>query len=166
MTKNRVYCIKHNMKEVIKFNSYYEGLLQNLYAASDGCFVAFMQFFYQYNQSHAFEPDFCECFKFLYEKELQNCEILCDLLLLLGGDNKFYSSSRKFLSGYNVDYVKTFAKMFVCDIELLEVSVIQTKNLIAKIDEKQVKSSLLTILSNKKEELKMLKETYFKNNIV
>lgn len=155
------------MKEtLLKVNSYYEGLIQNFYAGAKGCFSAFMHFFYQYNQSVVFASQYSDSLKNLYEKELENCNILCELLLRMGGDNKFYSSSRKFLSGYNVDYVKNFDKIFLYDIELLEINVIEVKSMIAKIDNKIIKEKLKIVLENKKESLKNLKENYFKNNLI
>lgn len=154
------------MKDLIKVNSYYEGLIQNLYAGSQGCFVAFMQFFYQYNQSVAFKKELSCCFETLYKNELENCKILCKLLLKMGGDNKYFSSGRKFLSGYNVDYLKSFVKMFSENIEFLEINIIEIKNLIEKIENRQIKNGLKIILENKKNSLKILKENYFKNNLM
>ena len=76
------------MKEnIIKVNSYYEGLIQNFYAGAKGCFSAFMHFFYQYNQSVVYGAEYSDCFKLLYETELENCKILSELLLMMGGDN-------------------------------------------------------------------------------
>ena len=155
------------MKEpFLKVNSYYEGLIQNFYAGAKGCFSAFMHFFYQFNQSVIFANQYSECFKTLYENELENCTILCELLLRMGGDNKFYSSSRKFLSGYNVDYVKNFDKIFLYDIELLEINVIEVKSMIAKIENKVIREKLKIVLENKKESLRILKKKYFKNNLI
>lgn len=154
------------MKGLIKINSYYEGLIQNLYAGCQGCFVAFMQFFYQHNQSIVFEPKLSDCLKILYEKELENCKLLSELLLKMGGDNKYFSSGRKFLSGYNVDYVKNFSKIFSSDIEFLEINIIEIKNLIQKIDNTKIKIQLKIVLENKKNSLKILKEQFFKNNII
>lgn len=154
------------MKDSIKPNSYYEGLLQNLYAGSQGCFVAFMQFFYQYNQSVIEKKELCDCFEKLYENELNNCQILSQLLIKIGGDNKYFSSARKFLSGYNVDYLKNFSKIFSFDIEFLEINIIEIKNLIEKIEDKKIKFQLKIILENKKESLKILKEQFFKLNLI
>jgi len=153
-------------KDIFKTNSYYEGLVQNLYAGSKGCFSTFMHFFYQYNLSVVFDSYLAECFKKLYEIELENCEILARLLLQMGGDNKYYSSSRKFLSGNNVDYIKNFQKIFVLDIELLEIGVLEVKSLIAKIENFSIKQNLNIVLENKKKSLKILKENYFRNNLI
>lgn len=155
------------MKEkMLKVNSYYEGLIQNLYAGVNGCFPAFMQFFYQYNQAVVFNPDMAECFESLYKVELENCNILCEIILKMGGDNKYYSSSRKYLSGFNVDYIKNFQKIFLADIEILEISILDVKSLIGKIENIEIRKSLEIVLKNKKMMLKKLKEKYFKNNLI
>lgn len=154
------------MGEILKVNSYYEGLLQNLFGGAKGCFSNFMNFFYQYNQILQFAPENCNCMQFLFKKELENCEILSQLLIKIGGDNRFYSSSRKYLSGYNVDYCKSVSKMFISDVELLEIGVIETKNAIQKIENAVIKKELKKILENKKQELKFLKETFFRNNLL
>lgn len=150
------------MKDFFKTNSYYEGLIQNLLGGSKGCFSVFMHFFYQYNQSRVFFDDWAPCFKTLFEKELENCQILSELILKLGGDNKYFSSSRKFLSGNNIEYLKNSSKIFLLDVELLEIGVLETKSLINKIEDGDIRFFLNMILKNKKQELKILKENYFK----
>ena len=152
--------------DILKVNSYYEGLIQNLFAGAKGCFSAFMHFFYQYNQCSVYFHDFGECFSKLYKTELENCEILSQVLIKMGGDNKYYSSARKFLSGYNVDYVKNLSKMFLSDIEMLEVNIIEIKSVILKVEDKKIRDVLKKVLDNKKMELRFLKEIYFKNNLI
>lgn len=152
--------------ELYSENSYYQGLIQNFYSGKNGCFSAFMTFFYQYNQSVVFAESYSNTFQSLYKIELENCEILSKILLKMGGDNKFYSSGRKFLSGYDIDYSKGFAQMFLNDIELLEVSVIEIKNIILKIENLSTRSDLGVILKNKKQELKILRENYLKNSMI
>ncbi len=147
-----------------KTNSYYEGLIQNLYGGSKGSFVLFMQFFYQYNQMLVFNERFCDCFEKLYKNELKNCQILSKILLKIGGDNKYYSSSRKFLSGYNVEYIKSLHEIFSEDIELLEISIIEAKNIFEKVENLHIRQDLKIVIENKKNSLKMLKENYFKMN--
>lgn len=153
-------------EEIFKVNSYYEGLIQNLYAGTNGCFSAFMQFFYQYNQSVVYAEEHKQCFFELYQLELENCSILSELIIKMGGDNKYYSSSRKFLSGYNIDYIKNFSKIFLADIEILEINIIEIKSIISKIENIKIKNKLKQILNNKRNSLKILKENYFKNNLI
>ena len=102
----------------------------------------------------------------LYQLELENCSILSELIIKMGGDNKYYSSSRKFLSGYNVDYIKNFSKIFLADIEVLEINIIEIKSIISKIENIKIKNKLKQILNNKKNALKILKENYFKNHMI
>ncbi len=148
------------------YNSYYEGLLQNLYAGTKGCFSSFMCFFYQYNQSVVFAPEHSDCFYKIYNLELENCKMISELILRMGGDNKYYSSARKFLSGSNVSYIKDFTKIYLSDIELLEISMIEIKNIYGKVENFKIKDKLKKVLENKKNELKILKENYFKNNLI
>ena len=151
-------------QNLYKTNSYYEGLIQNLFGGAKGSFALFMHFFYQYNQSAIFAIDYIDCFKQLYLLELKNCEILSQIILKMGGDNKYYSSQRKYLSGNNVDYVKNIERILVTDIEFLEISVLEVKSIINKIDNFEIKRELQFVLDNKKKLLKMLKVIFFKIN--
>ncbi|MGN1201603.1 MAG: hypothetical protein ACI4R8_05075 [Candidatus Caccovivens sp.] len=153
-------------EDFIKVNSYYEGLLQNLYAGTKGCFATFMCFFYQFNQSVVFSQNNSDCFSEIYQLELKNCVLISELILRIGGDNKYYSSSRKFLTGQNVDYIKDFTKIYLFDIELLEIGIIEVKNIYAKVENKKIKETLKKVLENKRKELKILKENYFKNHLL
>ncbi len=152
--------------EFYKENSYYQGLLQNFYGGKSGCFCAFMTFFYQYEQSLIFNENLSVMFEKLYNVELENCVILSKILLKTGSDNKFFSSGRKFLSGYDVDYTKNFSQMFLNDIELLEVGVVEAKSIILKIENLNTRAELKKILENKKKELKILRENYLKLNLI
>lgn len=147
-------------------NSYYQGMIQNLYGGTKGCFVCFMQFFYQFEQVLVKNSDFCTCFEKLYQKELQNCQILSQILLEMGGENKFYSSGKKFLSASAVDYQQDVERMFASDIELFEINIIDLKNIINKVDDLNLKNKLKQILKNKKESLTFLKEFYFKKYLI
>ncbi len=102
----------------------------------------------------------------MYQKELENCQILSTLLQQLGGDNKFYSSSKKFLSAHSLNYSKDIKRVFLNDIELLEINIIDVKSILSKIENPAVKDNLKIILENKKQNLKLLKENFFKNNLI
>ena len=121
-----------------------------------------MQFFYQHNQARIFNEQLVPCFEEIYLLELENCKILSEIILKIGGDNKYFSAARKFLSGASVDYCKSFQNIFLSDIEMLECSILEVKSVIGKIEVFRIKELLNTILDNKKNELKKLKENYFK----
>ena len=145
-------------------NSYYEGLIQNYFCGADGCFVVYMQFFYQLNQVAVYNVGLVQVFRELCAIEIENCEKIAQLLIRMGGDNKYYSSVKRFLSGYNVDYVKTLPQMLASDIEILECNVIELKNIISKIENSQIKNVLKIVLENKKKELRMARESLIKCN--
>ena len=52
------------------------------------------------------------------------------------------------------------------DIETLETHVIELKNLISKIENLQIREKLKKILSNKQQNLRKIRENYFKNNLI
>lgn len=150
-------------------NSYYEGLLQDLFCGNDGFFTIFLHFFYQFNQFLVYNNNFSSIFKFVYMKELENCEVVSNLLVLMGGDAKFYSSNKKFISGSGIDYVKNLKSAFELDIELVEKSLIDVKNALVKIDNTKIKEKLRIVIKNKEEELDKLKNGFvemlnFQNN--
>ena len=141
-------------------NSYYEGLLQDLFCGNDGFFTIFLHFFYQFNQFLVYNNNFSSIFKFVYMKELENCEVVSNLLVLMGGDAKFYSSNKKFISGSGIDYVKNLKSAFELDIELVEKSLIDVKNALVKIDNAKIKEKLRIVIKNKEEELDKLKNGF------
>lgn len=150
-------------------NSYYEGLLQDLFCGNDGFFTIFLHFYYQFNQFFVYNNNFSSIFKFVYMKELENCEVVSNLLVLMGGDAKFYSSNKKFISGSGIDYVKNLKSAFELDIELVEKSLIDVKNALVKIDNTKIKEKLRIVIKNKEEELDKLKNGFvemlnFQNN--
>lgn len=154
------------MTNLIKKNSYYEGLLQDFLAASDGCFCLFMTFFYQYNQVSEYKKEFEELFETLYQTELENSRIISQMIIEMGGDAKFYSHSKKFLCCHSVDYNKGVTQIFLDDIEKMEVSIIQNKSLINKIDDRKIKEKLNSVLKNKQICLKNLRENHLKNCLI
>ena len=156
----------HNIvKKDFESNSYYMGLIQNLYSGANGCVFALLQFLYQLNLRQNF-PQFEGCFLALFENEFENCRLLGDMLFEMHADPQFFSSSRRYLNAHSINYVKDLDKIFLSDIEFLEINIIDLKSTILKIENENLKGKLKKILENKKKSLKFLKENYFKNQIV
>ena len=147
-------------KKFISYNSYYEGLLQDLFCGNDGLFSLFLHFFYQYNNIFVFNNNFSNKFQTLYKLELESCEKVCQLIFYMGGDAKYYSSTKKYISGMNIDYMKNLKSTLELDIELVEKSTIDIKNTMAKIENKEIKKQLNEILKIKTVEEKILKDIY------
>lgn len=141
-------------------NSYYEGLLQDLFCGNDGFFTIFMHFLYQNNQIFVFYPSFSKDFEKLVSLELESCNTLSRVINEMGGDSKYYSSSKKYIFG-KIDYVKNLESIVDLDLELVEKSLIDTKNVLSKVDNHKIKNQLENILSIKKEEEKILKNIKF-----
>ena len=156
----RCFIVK-TMRAMLK-NSYYEGLLQDLFCGKDGFFPVFLHFFYQKNQIFVFYPDFYEDFSKLSLLEQQTSEKVCELLILLQGDAKYYSSNKQFFSGSGIDYVKKLDAILNYDIELVEKNIIDLKNAYSKIENADIRAGLSEIISVKKEELDILKNCYIK----
>lgn len=144
----------------IKQNSYYQGLLQNLYASSDGELYSFMQFTYQSFMLSPFGVAEGNVFASLAEEELLHAKQLAEGIILLGGDPIFCGTQGKWLGGRAVDYVKGLRQMLDLNIEHKEKSIIDYKTTILKIDEPQIKSMLTSILSQEESHLYKLKEIY------
>lgn len=147
------------MKIFLK-NSYYEGLLQDLFGEKDGFFTIFMHFLYQKNQIFVNYPDFASDFEELLSLELKSCEKTSELIIGLGGDAKFYSSNKKYISGSGVDYVKNLRSILELDIELVEKAIIDIKNAYSKIENASIRASLNEILILKNDQLNILKNCF------
>lgn len=141
-------------------NSYYEGLLQDLFCGKDGFFTIFMHFFYQKNQIFINYPDFYNSFCDLLSIELTVCERVSKVIIELGGDAKFYSSAKKYISGSGVDYIKNLASMLELDIELIEKNIIDLKSVYSKVENGNIRASLNEILVLKNEEINILKNCF------
>lgn len=142
-------------------NSYYEGLLQDLFCEKDGFFAVFLHFLYQFNQIFVFYPNFKSDFEKLYMLELESCNLISRLINEIGGDAKFYSSNKKIFCG-NIDYLKHLPHIVDMDIELVEKSLIDLKNALYKIDNILIKTELRKILPLKEKEEKILKDLKIK----
>lgn len=157
--KKERFFISEKVSKFLK-NSYYEGLLQDLFCEKDGFFSIFLHFFYQKNQISKFYPNFLEDFAGLLNLEEKACAKVSELIIELGGDAKFYSANRKFFSTSGLDYVKNLASILEMDIELVEKSVIDIRSAYAKIENANIRASLNEILIWKNEELKILKDCF------
>lgn len=144
----------------LKPNSYYQGLLQNLYSGVDGEICAVLQYAYFSFNLSTFGNEHAKLFSELVEDELLHAKKLAELIIMLGGDPIFASTQGKWLSGRSVDYIKSVKQMFMLAIELKEKLIIDYKSAIIKIDEMTIKRALEGILHEEESHLIMLKNVY------
>lgn len=130
----------------IRHNSYYLGIIQNLYCSSESEIISFLQFEYQKNLLLPFGNDFARVFGAIAEDDLFHSGLLAEIIISLGGNPVYCDNQGKWLGGRKIDYVKNIKQMLDVDIELKEKMIIDYKNAISKIDDNNIKKMLIMIV--------------------
>ena len=125
-------------KLIIKPNGYYAGIVTNLYSGNEGEVLTFMQELYQANIVFPFEKEQYTFLKKLYEDDLIHTTRLSEILVLMGTDPKYLKINNTWLSGKNIDYVKSFKQILYTNLELKEKTIIDYKTAISKIDDNNI----------------------------
>ena len=141
----------------IKHNSYYLGLIQNLYCSSESELVCFLQFEYQKNLLLPFGNDYARVFGQMAEDDLFHSELLSETIISLGGNPVYCSCQGKWLGGRQIDYVKGIKQMLELDIELKEKLIIDYKSATSKIDDMKIKKLLGMIVAEEETACQKLK---------
>lgn len=125
-------------KLIIKPNGYYEGIVKNLYGGTEGEVLTFLQESYQANLVFPFEKDQYEFLNHLAKDDQEHFKRLAQILVVMGGDPKYITAQNIWISGKNVDYVKSFKQMLYMNLELKEKIIIDYKTAISKIEDKNI----------------------------
>ena len=141
------------------FNSYYIGLLRNLYAGPDGAVMRGMQYRYQASVL-VFNSKLSEKLYQFANEELEEEKKLASLIVQSGGDPVFANSENRFFNGRKIDYIKDIKQIMLQNIENIEKSILDYKITELKIDNKLLKKELNIIAENKKEQLNNLKTLF------
>ena len=144
----------------IKHNSYYQGLLQNLYAGNDGEMANFLQLSYQSFILSPFGSSQARVFAEIAEEDLLHAKHLAQAIISLGGDPIFCSTQGKWLGGRVVDYVKGIKQMLGINIEAKEKLIIDYKTTLTKIEEIEIKRMIEGILNEEENHLLKLKSVF------
>ena len=147
----------------IKHNSYYLGIVQNLYCSNESEIVSFLQFEYQKNILLPFGNDFGRLFETIAQEDLFHSSLLAEIIISLGGNPIYCDNQGKWLGGRRIDYVKNVKSMLELDIELKEKMIIDYKSAISKIDDLKIKKMLEMIV--KEEEIGYFKLKELFNNV-
>lgn len=123
----------------IKPNGYYEGIIKQLYSGNEGEVITFMQELYQANIVFPFEKEQYDFLSRLYQDDLEHITRLSEILVLMGADPKYINNQNIWLSGKNVDYIKSFKQILYCDLELKEKIIIDYKTAISSIEDEDIK---------------------------
>ena len=135
-------------KLTIKPNGYYQGLITNLYSGNEGEVITFMQELYQANIICPFEEQQYEFLKKLYLDDLIHINKLSQILVLMGGDAKYLKTNNIWISGKNIDYIKSYKQMLYTNLELKEKIIIDYRTTISKINDNNINKILYEILND------------------
>lgn len=142
----------------LRKNSYYSGILKNLYAGSEGECIVFLQLKYQTYILKNFYAEIVSLLEEIAKTELLHQQLLADAILMSGGDPTYSNSQNKWIGGRQIDYVKDIKQIISFDIELKEKIIIDYKIAIAKIDNIEIKKLLASILQDEEIHLRKLKK--------
>lgn len=138
-------------------NSYYCGILQNLFAGNESECVLIMQIKYQLSILGEFYENYTEILKNICSTDLTHQELLANAILMCGGDPIYANAQNIWLGGRQVDYIKDLKQIISYDIEIKEKIILDYKIAIAKIDNFEIKSLLASILQDEESHLRQLK---------
>ena len=140
-------------------NSYYLGLIQNLYSASEGELPSFLQTFFQATITQS-TPKLHALLKKISEQDKKHMEILADAIIKLGGTPKFFNAQSKWFTTREIDYVQGIKQIISYDIEMKEKMVLDYKSTIQKVSSPELKAFLQRILDDEINHLEQLKNIY------
>ena len=139
-------------------NSYYSGILQNLFAGPEGEVITFLQLQYHANTLKNFNEKIS---KILYEislTDLKHQQLLANAIEMTYGNPIYANSQGKWIGGRQIDYVKNTKQIIHANLEAKEKSIIDYKIAISKIENTQIKLLLTAILSDEENHRLILKK--------
>lgn len=146
-------------------NSYYSGILQNLYSGSEGEVITFLQFRYHSYILERFNEPVSQILKKIALDDLKHQELLADAIVMTSGDPVYYNSESKWISGRQIDYIKDTKQILLQNLKLKEKVIIDYKIAISKIDNQQIKALLSSILEEEQSHRTELKTLMSKLNL-
>lgn len=139
-------------------NSYYSGILQNLYAGSEGEVVLFLQLRYHSYILDNFNEQLSKVLQEISLDDLKHQELLANAIQMTSGDPIYCNSESKWLGGRQIDYIKDTVQILKLNLEAKEKTVIDYKIAISKIENQQIKLLLSSIVTDEQSHCKMLKD--------
>ena len=139
-------------------NSYYCGLLQNLFAGSEGEVLTFLQFQYHANILRPFNEKISNVLNEISLTDLKHQQLLAEAIQKTYGNPVYANSQAKFISGKQIDYIKDTKQILQLNIEAKEKMIIDYKLAISKIENIQIKLLLSAILADEENHRLILKK--------
>ena len=139
-------------------NSYYSGILQNLYAGPEGEVVLFLQLRYHYNILKLFNPKIADVIYEIALTDLKHQELLANAIQMTYGNPIYATTQGKWLGGRQIDYIKDTKQLLLANLEAKEKTIIDYKIAISKIENTQIKLLLSAILADEENHRLILKK--------
>lgn len=144
-------------------NSYYSGILQNLYSGSEGELIIFLQLRYHCYILDSFNENLSSALKDISKDDLKHQELLANAIQMTSGDPIYCNSEGKWIAGRQIDYIKNVKQILLLNLEAKEKTIIDYKIAISKIENQQIKTLLSSILEDEEKHRTILKELLAKN---
>ncbi|MDD2445491.1 MAG: ferritin-like domain-containing protein [Clostridia bacterium] len=142
----------------IKTNPFYSEILQNLYMEDAGEVYSYLQFCYQSFLLLPFENEVGNLFEKIASDDFLHMKLLSHHIVILGGNPIFSNSKGIWLRGRNINYSKNIKSMLIANIEIKENSLINYKIALTKIEDRNLKKLLNSIILDEDSHLKKLKD--------
>lgn len=139
-------------------NSYYSGLLQNLFAGSEGEVVLFLQLQYHANILRSYNEKISSVLNEMSLTDLRHQQLLAHAIEMTYGNPIYATSQGKFIGGRQIDYIKDTKLILHANLEAKEKSIIDYKLAISKIENVQIKLLLSAILADEENHRLILKK--------
>ncbi len=139
-------------------NSYYSGILQNLFAGSEGEIITFLQLQYHANIIKNFHPKIADLLNEISLTDLKHQQLLSNAIQMTYGNPIYANSQAKWIGGRQIDYLKDTKQIILTNIELKEKAIIDYKMAISKIENIQIKLLLNSILNDEENHRLILKK--------
>lgn len=142
-------------------NSYYSGILQNLYSGSEGEVILFLQLRYHSYILERFNEEISQILKDISLDDLKHQELLANAIQMTAGDPLYCNSEGKWLGGRQIDYIKDTKQILLLNLEAKEKAIIDYKIAISKIENQQIKDLLSAILADEESHRNNLKRIIY-----
>lgn len=141
-------------------NTFFAGLLQNLYADDTGELASFLQFSYFSFCLNPYGEKLSRLFESIAQDDLSHTKILGETIVMLGEKPIFKNNGGKMLGTRCIKTETDVLSMLSTGIAIKEKSIINLKFTVAKIDNRYLQNTLNTILNEEIYHLGGLKDNF------
>lgn len=137
-------------------NKFYADELLNLFAGEKGEVFSFLQANYTANIFLPYGDKIGKLFDKIASEDLFHSKQLSQCIVMLGG-NPTYSQNKIFLTTKNINYSQNLTDILYSNIENKEISILNYKTALSKINNKYIQNIINSIIKDENEHLTELK---------